>query len=312
MTPQDGPFLAFHEDEIAAQNLAGRHPGRAAVRPFLPEQHRDFFKLLPYLFTAVLDSSGWPIASMLFGAAGFVRSPDPSALRVDALPSPDDPAAAGYGLGGGIGLLGLDLSTRRRNRVNGRVAAVDGAGFTVSVEQSFGNCAQYIQTRWPAIHRRSSLSCETLPSLDGRARRLIGAADTLFVASRSRVEAGETGGLDVSHRGGRAGFVDIQGDTLVVPDFRGNRFFNTLGNLLGDPRGALLFVDFDTGDLLQLQGTATIDWHATAGQPAGTERSWSFRIERGWRRRGAVPFDWTFGDYAPSTLATGQWRSDLG
>ena len=100
----------------------------------------------------------------------------------------------------------------------------------------------------------------------------------------------------------------MRGDTLVVPDFRGNRFFNTLGNLLGDPRCGLLFIDFATGDLLQFQGTATIDWTAAAGQPAGTQRSWSFLIERGWRRRGALPFDWTFGDYAPTTLTTGHWR----
>jgi hypothetical protein len=147
-----------------------------------------------------------------------------------------------------------------------------------------------------------------LSLLDAPARRLIGAADTLFVASRSRDGVCENGGLDVSHRGGVPGFVDMRDDTLVMPDFRGNRFFNTLGNLLGDPRCGLLFIDFATGDLLQLQGTATIDWIAAAGQPAGTQRTWSFSIDRGWRRRGAVPFDWTFGDYAPTTLATGRWR----
>ena len=53
-----------------------------------------------------------------------------------------------------------------------------------------------------------------------------------------------TGGMDVSHRGGRPGFVKLDGDTLVVPDFRGNRYFNTLGNLVSDPRAALVFVDF--------------------------------------------------------------------
>ena len=147
-----------------------------------------------------------------------------------------------------------------------------------------------------------------MPRLDAPARRLIETADTLFVASRSRTGIGESGGLDASHRGGSPGFIDVRDDTLVVPDFRGNRFFNTLGNLLGDPRCGLLFIDFATGDLLQLQGTATIDWTVAVGQPAGTQRSWSLLIERGWRRRGALPFDWTFGDCAPTTLATGRWR----
>ena len=236
MSPQDGAFLPFHEDEIAAQTLAGQRAGRAAIRPFLPDQHREFFRLLPYLFTATLDANGWPVASMLSGPAGFAHSPDPLTLRIDALPSADDPAAAGFAPGNRIGLLGLDLSTRRRNRANGVVTAVDDKGLTVAVEQSFGNCAQYIQTRTPTPHARSPLAVEALSSLDAPARRLIETADTLFVASRSRAGIGEGGGLDVSHRGGRPGFVDVQGDTLVVPDFRGNRFFNTLGNLLGDPR----------------------------------------------------------------------------
>jgi predicted pyridoxine 5'-phosphate oxidase superfamily flavin-nucleotide-binding protein len=131
--------------------------------------------------------------------------------------------------------------------------------------------------------------------LDDAARRVIEGADTFFVASRSRSGLGG-GGLDMSHRGGLPGFVAVQGDTLVVPDFRGNRFFNTLGNLLGDPRAGLLFVDFASGDLLQLQGTVTIDW----GEP----RRWRLAVERLWRRPGALPFDWTFGDYAPTTMAT--------
>ena len=101
--------------------------------------------------------------------------------------------------------------------------------------------------------RRRSKPCD---GLDDAARALIAAADTFFVASRSRPEVGSGGGLDMSHRGGRPGFVGVHGDTLAIPDFRGNRFFNTLGNLLGDPRAGLLFVDFASGDLLQLQGRA--------------------------------------------------------
>lgn len=301
MSPPDGDFLPFHEDERRAQDLAGQRAGRAAIRPFMPEQHRAFFPLLPYLFTATLDESGAPVASMLWGPLGFVHSPDPLTLRIDALPASGDPATAGVAAGQPIGLLGLDLTTRRRNRANGRIAGVDNArwrapGITVAIEQSFGNCAQYIQTRMPTPHARAAQTTETLSGLDSTARHVIESADTFFVASRSRTGIETDGGLDVSHRGGRPGFVTLRGDKLIVPDFRGNRFFNTLGNLLGDPRAGLLFVDFATGDLLQLQGTVTIEW----GEP----RRWTVAIERGWRRPAALPYDWTFGAYAPTTLAT--------
>jgi predicted pyridoxine 5'-phosphate oxidase superfamily flavin-nucleotide-binding protein len=305
MSPQDATaFLAFHEDELRAQALAGRGAGRAPIRPFMPEQHREFFTLLPYLFAATPDARGWPMASVLTGEQGFVQSPEPTTLRIGALPAPDDPAAPGFAAGTEIGLIGIDFTNRRRNRANGRLVAVDD-GLTVQVTESFGNCAQYIQTRTPSPRAAAGAPSESLGGLDDAARRLIEASDTFFVASRSR--AGITGGgLDMSHRGGRPGFVGVAGDTLAIPDFRGNRFYNTLGNLLGDPRAGLIFVDFASGDILQLQGRVAIDWRPVGG-PAGAERLWRLEVERAWRRRGAFPFAWTFGSYAPTTLATGVW-----
>ena len=306
MSPQDGSsFLAFHEDELKAQALAGhQRAGRVAIRPFMPDQHREFFALLPYLFVATLDADGWPMASVLTGDKGFIQSPDPVTLRIGALSAADDPAASTFRAGAEIGMLGLDFTTRRRNRANGRLIAVDD-GLTVEIAQSFGNCAQYIQTRAPAPHAAAGAPAERLDHLDDAARALIAASDTFFIASRSRAGIGD-GGLDMSHRGGRPGFVGTMGDTLAIPDFRGNRFYNTLGNLLGDPRAGLVFIDFASGDILQLQGRATIDWHPEGG-PAGAERLWRVEVTSAWRRRGAFPFAWTFGDYAPTTLATGTW-----
>lgn len=306
MSPQDGSvFLPFHADERAAQALAGQGAVRGAIRPFMPDQHRAFFAQLPFLFTATLDERGWPVASVLTGGQGFVQSPDPLTLRIAALPAADDPAAPGFAVGAEIGLIGLDFATRRRNRANGRLVAVD-RGLTVRVTQSFGNCPQYIQARTPAPRIATPATRETLGGLDDGARALIASSDTFFVASRSRAGIGADGGLDMSHRGGRPGFVGVRGDTLAIPDFRGNRFYNTLGNLLGDPRAGLIFIDFATGDILQLQGSVAIDWHPDGG-PAGAERLWRVEIERAWRRRGALPFAWSFGDYAPTTLKTGVW-----
>jgi hypothetical protein len=138
---------------------------------------------------------------------------------------------------------------------------------------------------------------------------LIQRADTFFVASRSRADIGPCGGADISHRGGQPGFVRIESDTLLVPDFRGNRYFNTLGNLKGEPRASLLFLDFETGDLLQLQGLASIDWSASAATRApGAERIWQLRITRGWYRQRAAALRGAFIDFSPVTLRTGIWR----
>ena len=102
-----------------------------------------------------------------------------------------------------------------------------------------------------------------------------------------------TAGVDISHRGGGPGFVRVEGNGLTIPDFQGNRYYNTLGNLLGEPRASLLFIDFETGDLLQLQGMVTIDWSAAATKfVEGAERLWHFEIVRGWRRHAAS--SWSF------------------
>jgi predicted pyridoxine 5'-phosphate oxidase superfamily flavin-nucleotide-binding protein len=301
-------FAPFHADEIAAQQLARVHVNGAGIRPFMPDQHRDFFAQLPYLFVSVPGQDGWPIATILSGAPGFVAAPTPVTLRVNALPGASDPAAPGLVIGNEIGILGLDLATRRRNRANGRIAEVDRNGFVVSVAQSFGNCAQYIQTR--TIHRHQDTAdagADVVAGLDASGRRLIAESDTFFVASRSRADAGRDGGLDVSHRGGRPGFVRVDGNALFIPDFKGNRFFNTLGNLLGDNRAGLLFVDFESGDLLQATGRVTIDWSSGLTNPNGAQRSWRLDVSRSWWRRGALPITWNFGTFARETLMTGVW-----
>jgi predicted pyridoxine 5'-phosphate oxidase superfamily flavin-nucleotide-binding protein len=300
----------FHTDELTAQARAGVKSGGAGIRTFMPDQHRAFFATLPILYVSSLDVEGRPLASVLTGAAGFVHSPDPVTLRIDARHVANDPAAGTLEVGDEVGLLGLDLATRRRNRANGRVAAADGSGFTITLRQSFGNCPQYIQRRTICPGPSVSAPAKSLTSLDGDARKLVVEADTFFVASRSRSQIGDAGGADISHRGGQPGFVRVAANTLSIPDFRGNNYFNTLGNLLGDPRASLLFIGFETGDLLQLQGTAWIDWNNRAArQFEGAERLWHFEVTRGWLRRNAVPLRWSFVDYSPVTLQAGNWLS---
>jgi hypothetical protein len=112
----------------------------------------------------------------------------------------------------------------------------------------------------------------------------------------------------VSHKGGRPGFIRIDGDTLTIPDFTGNRYLNTLGNLLLDPRASLLFIDFANGDVLQLRGVTEILWHAEeTAQLQGAERLWRFRVETASRIAGALPLRWRLVEMAPTTDRTGTW-----
>jgi uncharacterized protein len=300
----------FHPGERLAQQRVGVRTrmaarGGAAIRTSMPDQHRSFFATLPFVLIAAIDGAGWPGGTVLEGAPGFVSSPDPRTLHIVAHQhETNDPVASCLSNGAGVGMLGIDLSTRRRNRANGRIARVNRDGLEIAVEQSFGNCAQYIQGR--EIGRIEPIASaawpEALAGIDAEATQLIAASDTFFVAS----SAGDA--VDISHRGGRPSFVRVDGEVLSIPDFAGNRYFNTLGNFLVSPRAGLLFIDFTHGDLLHLSGTVEIVWDGDeARQISGAERLWRVRVSHGWRRRGALALRWAFRDYAPTTARTGTW-----
>ncbi len=303
----DGPF---HAGELAAQARAGvTAPGVTGIRSFMPDQHREFFGLLPYLFVATTDEAGGPIATVLTGPPGFVSSPDPTTLDVQALPRAGEPGAEFFRVGRPFGALGLDFATRRRNRANGLIEAADARGMRLKVLQSFGNCPQYIQTRAVETAAASTVPAQTVAVDAPEVLAQIADTDTFFIATVSG--SALNGGVDISHRGGLPGFVKRVNGELVAPDFRGNRFMNTLGNLVEDPRAALLFVDFDTGDLLHLRGRVEIDWDPPAGQawPEGVQRQWRFRPEQAWRRPGGLPLRWEFEDFSPVTLMTKAWNA---
>jgi len=308
----------WHAGELRLQEHAGVAArmdlvGRKVIRDYMPEQHREFFAQLPFLVAGAVDAQGDPWAGILEGNPGFAVSPDPHTLRIAAMPDADDPLRAGLGLGREVGLLGIELHTRRRNRMNGRISGWDGKRFEVTVAQSYGNCPQYIQSRDFYFSRSPSLRfAGALPEqagLDAAARAMISASDTFFVTSYADREEGAGGrGVDVSHRGGKPGFVRVDGDVLTIPDFSGNRFFNTLGNMAANPVAGLLFIDFERGDVLQLSGRAEVilDDPAIASFD-GAERLWRVHVRRAVRRPGALALRWRFDSYSPTALATGQW-----
>jgi predicted pyridoxine 5'-phosphate oxidase superfamily flavin-nucleotide-binding protein len=297
----------FHADEILAQDLAGFDVSSHGIREAMSEQHRLFFAALPYLFVATLDQNGWPVATILTGPAGFIRAPDDKHLRVNAPRRPDDPAQAALEPGKQVGALGIDFSNRRRNRANGRIGRMDKNRIEILIDQSFGNCPKYIQIRKLTdvpVHKPLPVR-EDMTEPDEDARALIARADTFFIASHAH------GGTDVSHRGGQPGFAHLVGNRLWVPDYRGNQYMNTLGNLLAEPRAALLFIDFASGDILHLQGHTRIHWQPEEiPGPSGAERYWSLDITRVWRFRAALPWRGEAPDYSPATLGTGQWPGD--
>ncbi|WP_431274125.1 pyridoxamine 5'-phosphate oxidase family protein [Variovorax ureilyticus] len=295
----------------AAEKLAGFGP--RLMRDFMPDQHRSFFAQLPFVIAGSLDEARQPWASVLAAPPGFAHSPDAHHLRVDALASAGDPLSRALVAGSPIGLLGIELHTRRRNRVNGIVSEIDARGFMVEVRQSFGNCPRYIQAREPVFSDEGGLAPDVrrMDGLDAAARRIVEQADTFFIATAHPLAGdGEAShGVDVSHRGGRPGFVRVSsGGMLTAPDFNGNTFFNTLGNIAVNPRAGLLFIDFETGDLLQLAVSAEVVWDGPElAAFEGAERLLRMQVVSALHRPAALPLRWGRAEPSPFLAGTGDW-----
>ena len=255
MTALHGPF---HPGEVEVQRRTGVADAAEAVGriigPEIAPAVARFLRDQRLAITGSLDAAGRPWASVLSGPAGFLHVVDERLLRIGALPAADDPFVSNLRARRELALLVIDPRTRRRMRLNGRGLVVEGDVF-LHTDQVYGNCPKYIQPRRitglnPGVPGRAVRSS----GLDAGQRARIARADTFFIASSH-----PAGGPDVSHRGGKPGFVRVVGDTrLEIPDYPGNAMFNTLGNLLESPGAGLLFVDFADGSTIQLTGRATV------------------------------------------------------
>ncbi len=308
-TYKDSPF---HPGEQEIQRRLGTRErsekiGQHAIRDHLPDQHREFYAQLPYVFLGALDRAGQPWASMQIGQPGFIQSPDPKSLEIRTRMVDGDPLSGQLTPGAAVGLLGIEYETRRRNRLSARLASADASRLSMHVTQTFGNCPQYIQAReftlLDGIHSIGEpRECDEFTVLDSDAQALIAASDNFYIASH-HAEDGDlpSNGADVSHRGGEPGFVQLLGtNTLQFPDYPGNNHFNTFGNLLLSPHAGLTFVDFQSGDLLFLTGHAEIVWDGPdVDAIPGAQRLVRFTLLNGRRVAKAVPIRWEFLSYSP-------------
>ncbi len=312
------PESPFHEGELAIQARLGAQErmdkqGRRVIREYLLDQHQQFFAQLPYAIVGTVDETGNPWVSILVGEPGFMFSPNPQTLQISAKPLFGDPLANTLNNGIDIGFLGIELHTRRRNRLNGTVTVIHNDGFEVQVGQSFGNCPQYIQARMFELRENETVTNKPIHQIDkfGESEQsLISSADTFFIATAYQAKsAGAASGVDVSHRGGKLGFVRLDNNrTLTIPDFSGNCHFNTFGNLELNPKAGLLFLDFDSGNLLYLTGTAHVIWDGDEIKTyEGAERLLRFHLEKGYRLEETLPLRWSAPDISPFLKNTGSW-----
>ncbi|HEY1486831.1 MAG TPA: pyridoxamine 5'-phosphate oxidase family protein [Micromonosporaceae bacterium] len=268
----------FHRGELAVQRRAGVTSDAARLAGMLAPAHLGggvarFLAQREFAALTARDQDGRLWISPLLGPAGFLDAHG-TTLDVHALP-----ADAELSVGQPAGLIAVEFAIRRRLRVNGTLTTVGVNGLSIEADQAYGNCPCYIQQRVmervPVAGGASEVAASD--GLSPAQQALVRDADTLFLGT-----VHPTRGADASHKGGRPGFVRIDGGELWWPDYAGNNMFNSMGNLAIDPTAALLFVDFASGRTLRLSGTAELEW-ITPGSPGdddGTGRRIRFRPDR--------------------------------
>ena len=292
--------MGYHSGELAVQRGAGRELQAAAVRRGVERSMslavREFLATQRMAVVASLDAAGRPWVSLLTGREGFLGGVDEGLLRIAAQPALDDPLVDNLQARSDVGLLVLDARTRRRVRINGDGLLAEDALFVVP-EEVYGNCPKYIaKRRLVTVSSEPRHAASRSTTLSESQRRWLEGTDTLFLATFHA----ETG-ADASHRGGTPGFLRVLDDSLLeLPDYPGNNMFNSLGNLVVYPRAGLLVVDFATGDLLQLTGSAEVQ---------GTvERRVRFEIDEVLETKNASPLRWELVEPSPFNPVPGEDR----
>jgi len=247
----------------------------------------------PLLAVGTVDDQGRPWTTVWGGESGFSQPLGSSIIGtrtvVDRKNDPvvqallagqyDGEIVKSGGPGKMIGGLTIDLAARKRVKIFGRMVAAaldpmeqneDSHGnnnnstsgqlqLVVKIEQSLGNCPKYLNKKniYPVPPSSSKLLSRS-PKLSTEALNLLEQSDLFFISS-----ANADHDMDTNHRGGLPGFVrvlrnDDDSAELVYPEYSGNRLYQTLGNLKTNPVAGLVFLNFESGNVLYVTGTTEI------------------------------------------------------
>jgi predicted pyridoxine 5'-phosphate oxidase superfamily flavin-nucleotide-binding protein len=209
----------FHDGEQLIQQRLGEveiaeRNGRIIGDKIIPSALK-FIEQQPMVVLGSVGISQNVWASVLFGSPGFMRAVDQSTVEFDlnqAVCNKQDPFWTNIEHNPQIGMLVIELATRRRLRINGEVTRLSETELQLNVCESYPNCPKYIQRRHITRNQKSTTSkaARTGLTLSAEQQTFIATADTFFVASAHPIR-----GVDASHRGGNPGFVRVLDDRTL-------------------------------------------------------------------------------------------------
>lgn len=211
------------------------------------------------------DDEGVPHTTVVGGRRGFVRVDSPTRIAFALPPALPPPRA-----GGGVSFVFLLPGVGETLRLNGSVVeraegvVVERAEgvVVVAVEEAFVHCAQCILRSglWRAVRARRVESSRQSDDESAGPLRAPAVAGFLASAPFAIVSSWDAAGSsDTSPRGDEPGFLRVlDGETIAIPDRKGNNRTDTFHNLLSCPQVSVAAVVPGREDLLHLRGTAYV------------------------------------------------------
>lgn len=297
----------FHSGERQVQRMTGEtiiaHSVGRIVNDVIVGGAINFIEKQPLIVVSSIDSFGQVWASLLIGDFGLAKVTNPKTLVLDKNlinSSKEDVFYKNIEENHEVGSLFIELSSRRRFRINGN-ASINGNKIEIKIQEAYPNCPKYIQRRVISMSEHFeeiTSKITTGTKLNDEYKDWITKADTIFVASSSTDTK-----MDVSHRGGNPGFIEIiDEDTLKIPDYRGNSMYNTLGNFVQNPNSGILLVDFEKRETLQLTGKAELLFDQNTDEDnlktANTGRFWLFKTKQWIHTEKHHKVDWELLEYS--------------
>jgi NAD(P)H-flavin reductase len=280
--------MPWHDGEVAMAKAMRVPDMDNPTVPTLSPQLANHARIAPLIAIGTLDKQGRPWTTLWGGEKGIsqpiaqgilgirsqvVRTHDPVVEELVGAEG-DGTIVREEGVGRMVSGLTIDLETRKRTKLYGRMIAgalsmredeatetqqhVAEVQLVLKIEQSLGNCPKYLnKKRVEPANSNPELVSES-PQLPQSALDLLSKADLFFMSSANHDQD-----MDTNHRGGPPGFVRLisnepSGAVLCYPEYSGNRLYQTLGNLKVNPVVGICVPDFETGDMLYLTGTTEI------------------------------------------------------
>ncbi len=301
----------FHQGQLAVQKITGEQEIAKMRIPMISSslhpRSTAFIEHQVLAFLGSEDSNGALWLSLIVGEQGFITVPSLQEIKINLSKirsNKEDIFFTNIKTNPTVGLLFHEAARRARYRAWGKVNEIEGY-LSFDIKMGYPSCPKHIQREVIEVSEKStdlSPQYENGTILGESEKAWILSSHTFFISTQTK-----KGDIESSHRGGNPGFIDILDNGLIrVPDYLGNSMFSTLGNIYENPKAALLFIDYDKGETLQLSGIAELQFNQnTEGDfhnSGETGRFWIFQTKKWLRTINHHQANTKFIDFSPFNI----------